>query len=66
MTVSAPLGCKAYFRGFSDYTVYQQGTKFQYTGETEERNGYTYMKVVPLTMEMWVAVNDGDCQILDK
>lgn len=66
LTVVAPLGCKAFFNGFDDRTTFQPGTKFHYTGETTEHNGYTYMKVIPLTVPMWVAVHDGDTQILDK
>lgn len=64
--VVAPLGCKAFFRGFDDRTVYPQGQRFYYTGKTEERNGYTYMEVIPLSIPVWVAVHDFDTQILDK
>ena len=63
--VSAPLGAKAYFQGFHDFTVYPMGTKFHYTGQTEQRNGYTYMQVIPLTLPLWIAVNDGETQILE-
>ena len=66
LRIEAPLGAKGYFPGFCDWTTYQQGTQFYFTGKTMERNGYTYMEVVPLTVPMWIAVNDGDCQILDK
>ncbi len=66
LRVVAPLGCKAFFRGFADRTVYPQGQKFYYTGANEQCNGYTYMEVIPLTVPMWVAVNDGETQILDR
>ena len=63
--IAAPLGAKAYFQGFRDFTAYPQGTKFHYTGQTEQRNGYTYMQVIPLTLPLWIAVNDGETQILE-
>jgi len=64
--VVAPLGAKAFFRGFNDKTAYPQGSRFYYTGKTEKRNGYTYMEVIPLSVPMWVAVHDHETQILDK
>lgn len=64
--IVAPLGAKAFFRGFDDRTTFQMGSRFHYTGNTTERNGYTYMEVIPLTVPMWIAVNDGDTQILDR
>ena len=64
--IVAPLGAKAFFQGFNDYTVYPQGTRFQYTGQTEQRNGYTYMQVIPLTLPLWIAVNNGETQILER
>ena len=63
--IVAPLGAKAFFQGFETNTYYPQGTRFQYTGQTEQRNGYTYMKVYPMTMPVWIAVNDGETQILE-
>ena len=69
LKVQNDLGVKAYYRpDFTDYTVYPKGTPFYYTGVSEVRksNGITYMKVVPATFTVWVAVNDGDVQILDK
>ena len=67
--VSAPLGVKAFYgKQFGDYTVYPQGTKFYYTGESTVRksNGLTYMRCVPATFSVWMAVNDGETQILDE
>ena len=65
------LGVKAFFDpGFSydRVTSYPQGTPFYFTGETAVRkeNGLTYMRVVPAQFSVWVAVNDGDVQLLDK
>ena len=65
------LGVKAFFdQGFSyeRITSYPQGTPFYFTGDTAVRkdNGLTYMRVVPAQFSVWVAVNDGDVQLLDK
>lgn len=62
-------GVKAYYdTSFTGYTVYPKGSPFYYTGEEQVRksNGITYMRVVPANFTVWVAVNDGDVQILDK
>lgn len=69
LKVTAPLGVKAFYgTQFGDYTVYPQNTKFYYTGESMVRksNGITYMKVVPATFTVWIAVHDNDTQILDE
>ena len=69
LKVQNDLGVKAYFStSFADYCTYPKGTPFYYTGESTVRksNGLTYMKVVPATFTVWVAVNDGDVQILDE
>lgn len=66
LVVTAPLGCKAFRDGFHDFTVYPCGSRFRFTGDTQERNGYTYMEVVPMQRPVWIAVNDHDTQILDK
>lgn len=66
LKIVAPLGAKGWFQGFRTFTTYPQGTMFHYTGETVQHNGYTFMKVMPLTMPIWIAVNDGDTQILDN
>lgn len=62
--ISAPSGAKAFNEEFSDYNVLKKGTKLSYTGETQKRNGYTYCKVIP--DPVWIAVNDGETQILDN
>lgn len=64
--ITAPFGAKAFFRGFSDRTTYPMGSRFYYTGQTQQHNGYTYMEVIPLQVPVWVAVNDGETQILDN
>ena len=64
--ISAPLGAWAWSPDFGKrMTVYQQGTRLHYTGRTAERNGYTYCEVYPEPAKYWVAVHDGDTQILD-
>lgn len=66
LTVTAPLGAKAFHNDHFDYfSPYPKGASFYYTGKTTQRNGYTYMQVVPLARPVWVAVNDGETQILD-
>lgn len=66
LTVTAPLGAKAFHNDHFDYyTPYPKGASFYYTGKTTQHNGYTYMQVVPLARPVWVAVNDGETQILD-
>lgn len=69
LKVQNTLGVKAYYNTtFTDYCTYPKGTPFYYTGETVVRkdNGLTYMRVVPATFTVLVAVNDGDVQILDE
>lgn len=62
-------GVKAYYdESFTNYCVYSKGTPFYYTGESTVRkdNGLTYMRLVPTTFTVWVAVNNRDVQMLDK
>lgn len=69
LEVKNSLGVKAFYSSaFTDYTVYPQGTKFYNTGKYTVRksNGLTYLEVVPMTRTLYVAVNDGDVQILDE
>lgn len=71
LKVQNRLGVKAFFdQGFSydRVTNYQQGAPFYYTGESCVRkdNGITYLRVVPAQFSVWVAVNDGETQLLDK
>ena len=71
--VQNTLGVKAFFdQGFSydRVTSYQQGQQFYFTGDTASRNvngkKLTYMRVIPTQFSVWIAVNDGDTQLLDK
>ena len=71
LRIRNPLGVKAFFDPAFSYdrvTSYQQGTPFYYTGDTAFRkdNGLTYMRVVPAQFSVWIAVNDGETQLLDK
>lgn len=69
LKVTAPLGAKAFYNeNFRDFTTYQKGDKFFYTGKTavNPKNGITYMQVIPAMFSVWVAVHDNDTQILDK
>ena len=65
--ISAPLGAWAWAQNFSRReTVYQQGTRLHFTGRTTERNGLTYCEIYPEPAKYWIAVHDGDCQIIDN
>lgn len=69
LKVTAPLGAKGFYNdNFRDFTTYQKGDKFFYTGKTavNPKNGITYMQVIPAMFSVWVAVHDNDTQILDK
>lgn len=64
------IGVKAFHdTGFSydRMSQYQLGTPFYFTGDTIVRkdNGLTYMRVVPALFSVWIAVNDGETQLLD-
>jgi len=66
VVITAPLGAKAYDQDFLNYTAYPEGTEFYYTGKTAAAKGYTYMQCIPLTRPVWIAVNDGETQILNE
>ena len=51
------------------YAGFPQGTKLHFTGKTAERPGfpqYTYCEVYEEPRKFWVAVHDGQTQILDN
>lgn len=63
--VVAPLGAWGWALDFSKrQTVYPDGTKLIFTGRTCERLGYQYCECYPEPAKYWVAVNDGETQIL--
>ena len=65
--IVAPLGAWAWSPDFSTrQTVYQQGTKLIFTGRTTKRLRYTYCEVYTEPVKYWVAVHDGETQILDN
>lgn len=71
LKVTAPNGVKAFFDtefSYSRMTQYLRNTPFMFTGDTVVRkdNGLTYMRVVPAQFSVWIAVNDGETQLLDK
>ena len=64
--ITAPLGAKAFYNDrFDMFTPYPQGSTFYFTGQTIKHNGYTYMQCIPMTRPLWIAVNDGETQILE-
>lgn len=64
--VICTLGAKGWYDNFTKYDIFPQGTDLTYTGKTEKHNGYTYCEVYPEPRKYWIAVNDGDTQILDN
>lgn len=65
--VVAPAGAWGWNADFTRrVTAFPEGTKLTFTGKTTQRLGYTYCEVYPEPVKYWVAVNDGDCQILDN
>lgn len=68
--VVAPTGAR---RFNPDWTypypsAFNVGTELHFTGKTAKRQGfpYTYCEVYEEPKEYWVAVNDGETQILDN
>ena len=62
--VVCPAGAKSWNDNFSSFGVLPQGTKLVNTGETIEHNGYVYC--LCYQQPFWVAVNDGETQILEN
>ena len=62
--VVATSGVKAFDENFNWIQNYPYGTQLRFTGNTKVRedNGLTYCEVY---RKLWVAVNDGETQILD-
>ncbi len=63
--VVAPSGVKAFDENFNWQQNFSCGTELTYTGNSKVRedNGLTYCEVY---RKLWVAVNDGETQILDN
>lgn len=65
--IVAPAGAWGWNADFSKrVTVFPDGTELYYTGKTMQRLGYTYCECYPEPVKYWVAVNDGETQILDN
>lgn len=65
--ITAPAGAWGWSKDFGTRaTVFPQGTKLTFTGKTTERLGYIYCEVYPEPVKYWVAVHDGETQILDS
>ena len=65
--IAAPAGAWGWSKDFGKRaTVFPQGTKLTFTGNTTKRLGYTYCEVYPEPVTYWVAVHDGETQILDN
>lgn len=67
VVIAAPAGAWGWSPDFSKrQTVFPVGTRLTFTGNTTERLGYTYCECYPEPPKYWVAVHDGDTQILDE
>ena len=69
LKITAPNGAKAFYNTtFTGCSSYLPGSLFYFTGETavNKNNGLTYMRLTPAMFSVWIAANDGDCQILDN
>lgn len=65
--IVAPAGAWGWSSKFDKrQTVFSYGTELHFTGKTTERLGYTYCECYPEPVKFWVAVNDGETQILDN
>ena len=65
--IVAPCGAWGWSEKFDKrQTVYPYGTKLHFTGKTIKRYEYTYCECYPEPVKYWVAVHDGDTQILDN
>lgn len=65
--VVAPAGAWGWSPNFDRRaTAYPCGTKLHFTGKTTQRLGYTYCECYPEPAKYWVAVNDGETQILEN
>jgi len=65
--ITAPAGAWGWSQDFGKrQTVFPCGTALHFTGRTTRRLGYTYCEVYPEPAKYWVAVNDGETQILDN
>lgn len=63
--VVCPDGAKVFNPDWSmRYAGFPQGTPLHFTGRTTKRLGYTYCEVYPEPAKYWVAVHDGETQIL--
>jgi len=69
--VVAPSGARRFNEDwtFPYPSAFNYGTKLRFTGRTAKRPGnypYTYCEVYEEPKKYWVAVNDGETQILDE
>lgn len=63
VVIGCPLGAFGHSLNFDDKWVFKTGTKMNFTGETMKSGKYTFCKCI---LPLWVAVNDGETQILES
>ena len=61
--VSAPAGVFGHNRDFTSKKVFLYGTPLTFTGKTIEKNGLIFCECQDT---VWIAVNDGETQLLDN
>ena len=64
VVVDCPAGVYCHNLTFTGKGKVPKGTKLTYLGETTENNGLTFCKCTFRVDPFWVAVNDGETQIL--
>ena len=64
--VVAALGAYAHNADFTSKRVLYPGTELIFTGNTKIKDGLTFCECRPVTETVWVAVHNGEDQILDN
>lgn len=59
--ITAPSGVYAHNTDFTAKTILPYGTKLEYSGKSKERGGLSFCEC-----SVWIAVNDGETQLLSN
>lgn len=63
LKIVAPSGAFCHYNDFKDKFAARFGTKAEFTGNTQRRNGLDFCECLILT---WIAAHDGETQILEN
>lgn len=63
VVITAPAGAFCHYDNFTKKFAMPLGTELNYVGEFQEKNGLEFCKCY---LEVWVAVNNGETQILEN